>query len=365
MRKTAPLMLATAGLTLFSTVSGAFAVSVNAAVTYTETLPSGGHFMTASEALAIYGNQIPVTYYSYQTNDYETAIAEYVGSANNIWNPYGTFEVPYDAPCLWYQVAADTNNSPSYITVQLDANYSIFDTEYIYQICGCSTFHNISSDNYSSPSWLYNFNGQDTLFERTISGTVNYAAYQALYNGNKQVSWVEVNQTSNSPASGYSKRVRFYGNTGATKYIFISLPYVSGDAFGSSGTPASTSATTGVSVTVNVNVSVDNSDVISAVNAQGAEQSAAASAQQSQDAAYQESMLHGSTVQTETIATFNKSELEEAMTADIYDDLPGMIATSGFWLALLGHILKLVPLFSGFFAGFLCLNLLIYILWRK
>lgn len=356
-----------AGLTLFLTASGGSAVSVNAAVE----LPLDGHYMTVSDTFALYGDSFSVTYYN--GTDYVDTVAtnNFSGATKS-----GTITIDGESvPVVFYQVTGlqSLSTDPSFITAELRPQYSIYDTYYIYQWCGLSSYASVASSVYSPPSWLYNIGGSDLLYE----GSANNGEYTVSYNlssffgsswSNTKMTVIPVDYDGAVSTYGYSKRIRFYGN-GKSQYnnyvFFISCPYVSGDAFGSSGTPVSTSSTTAPAVSVTVNVSVNNDDVVSAIGAQGAEQSLAMSAQQSQDAAYQDAMLHGSTVQTETLATFNKSELEEAMTADIYDDLPDMIATSGFWLALLGHILKLVPLFSGFFAGFLCLNLLIYILWRK
>ena len=350
---------------LFLTAWGSFAVSA-------DTIPPDGHYMTVADTFALYGDSFPVTYYNG---------TEYVDTvASNNFSGYtksGSISINGESvPVVFYQVTGlqTLNTDPSFITAELRPQYSIYDTYYIYQWCGLSSYASVASSVYSPPSWLYNVGGSDLLFE----GLANNGEYTATYNlssffgsswSSTKMSVIPVDYDGASVTYGYSKRIRFYGN-GKSQYnnfvFFISCPYVSGDAFGSSGTPAATTATSAVaSVTVNVNVSVDNSDVVSAMDAQGAAQSAAASAQQSQDAAYQEAMMHGSTVQTQTIATIDESALSAAMTADIYDDLPEMIATAGFWLALLGHVLKLVPFFSAFLAGFLCLNLLVYIIWRK
>lgn len=351
---------------LCSIGSASFAVSADSI------LPVDGHFMTVADTFSLYGDTFPVTYYNGSEYVDTVATNNFSGSTKS-----GTITIDGESvPVVFYQVTglSSLSTAPSFITAELRPQYSIYDTYYIYQWCGLSSYASVASSVYSPPSWLYNIGGSDFLYE----GTAVNGEYTASYNlssffgsswSNTKMTVIPMDYDGAISTYGYSKRIRFYGN-GKSQYnnfvFFISCPYVSGDAFGSSGTPVSTTATSAVaSVTVNVNVSVDNSDVISAVNAQGAEQSAAASAQQSQDSAYQESMLHGSTVQTQTIATIDESALSAAMTADIYDDLPEMIATAGFWLALLGHVLNLVPVFSAFLAGFLCLNLLVYIIWRK
>ena len=339
-------------------------------------------FLSVSDTRALYGDHITAQYRS--GGSYANCTFNYMGySTTTSAGLTGIVPSGDTAFTNWQFLYYNTNMpnldiSPDNVTVYLNPEYSIIDTENISTFVAITTYQNVSDTVYDASAWDYRTSvfGQDTAYgvksgsDYAISGFVPTNIFSGSPSGLLVVP-IDISHTSKMDFS--SSEVRFRGVKQASNgynsvYLVIGCPRVDDDSATSSGTITTTEITStsaAASVTVNVNVSVDNSDVISAVNAQGAEQSAAASAQQSQDAAYQESMLHGSTVQTQTIATIDESALSAAMTADIYDDLPEMIATAGFWLALLGHILKLVPFFSAFLAGFLCLNLLIYIIWRK
>lgn len=220
--------------------------------------------MTVSDTFALYGDTFPVTYYN--GSEYVDTVASnnFSGSTKS-----GTITIDgVSVPVVFYQVTGLTslNTDPSFITAELRPQYSIYDTYYIYQWCGLSSYASISSSVYSPPSWLYNVGGSDLLYE----GSAVNSEYTVSYNlssffgsswSSTKMTVIPIDYDGASTTYGYSKRIRFYGN-GKSQYnnyvFFISCPYISGDAFGSSGTPAATSSNqAGGNVNVTVDVIVD------------------------------------------------------------------------------------------------------------
>ena len=128
------------------TVSVSFAVSA-------DTLPPDGHYMTVSDTFALYGDTFPVTYYNGSEYVDTVATNNFSGATKS-----GTITIDGNSvPVVFYQVTGlqSLNTDPSFITAELRPQYSIYDTYYIYQWCGLSSYSSIASSVYSPPSWLY------------------------------------------------------------------------------------------------------------------------------------------------------------------------------------------------------------------
>lgn len=224
--------------------------------------------MTASDTFALFGDSIPVTYFN--GTDYVT-----VNATNDFGGvtKFGTLVVDgVSVPVVFYQVLniGDLNSNASYITLQLAPQYSIYDSYFIYQCCGMSSYSTIASANFSAPSWLFHVAGSDIQYEGVADSGLytsefDLAYFFGSYWASTYMNHVWVDYEGQSETFGYSKRIRFFGNTASqfdNVVFFLSCPYISGDAFGSSGTPASSGSGSGGSGDVNVNIDMSETNSI-------------------------------------------------------------------------------------------------------
>lgn len=321
----------------------------------TEGLPPDGRFLTYQDTYELYGDSIPVQYYNGNSYVSVSATSDFSGSRVNGYLNTSVGRIPV----VWFQVLnlGDLSLSPDSVTIELNPQYSLYNTYYIYQAVGMSSSYSISSSVYSSPSWLYSIAGSDRLFEGVptngmYTGSTDLSPFFGSTWSSVYMSGVEVNYLGNTLTYGFSKRIRFYGNAPSqwqNLVFYISCPYISQDAYSSSGVPATTA------------LPDYGGEIASGIQAGNAQQSVIASQQMSQQQQYYE----GTTETVETLASLDYSALEQAMTADIYDDLPVIVAASGFWVYLLGRLLDGIPFLITFFAPFMCLSLVAWLLWRK
>lgn len=231
-------------------------------------LPSGGHFLTPAETRTFLGDSMTVTYWN--GSEYVDATASYDSVKSN---PNGFVEVSESpvgfvssSDVLWLQYTCTLtgyNNNNNYIAFRCHPSYSLYDTEYIYTCYAFSSASQISST-YTSPSSDWYIGGSNIHFENSSLSSAN-SGYHAYLRGNSSgsgilqyCSYIPIVHTSASAFSGYSIQATFQGNTGyrGNPYFtfFVMCPYVSGDAYGNSGTFAPDQNGSG---NINVNVDVD------------------------------------------------------------------------------------------------------------
>ena len=230
-----------------------------------ETVPSGGHYLTVQETRDIIGSTIPFTYYNGST---------YVESTASYGGYFTCTEEISENPCgfvagstfLYYTCSNNANNNVQHITFHMEPTYSIFDTEYIYTAFGLYGPINISSS-YQSPSSDWYISGSNVHFENSneTSSDSGYLA-RIRFTGN-YASYIPIVHRSQSTFSAYSIDADFCGNAGwSPMYFVVMCPYVSGDAFGQSGTFVTSggsgggSSVSGTGTDINVNVDVDMSE---------------------------------------------------------------------------------------------------------
>lgn len=206
-----------------------------------ETVPSGGHYLTVQETRDIIGSTIPFSYYNGST--YVESTASYGGyftcSEEISENPCGFVA---GSTFLYYTCPNNANNNVQHITFHMEPTYSIFDTEYIYTAFGLYGPIDISSS-YQSPSSDWYISGSNVHFENsneTFSDSGRLARIR--FSGN-YATYIPIVHRSQSTFSAYSIDADFCGNAGwSPMYFVVMCPYVSGEAFGQSGTFASSSA---------------------------------------------------------------------------------------------------------------------------
>ena len=213
-------------------------------------LPSGGHFLTPEETRIFLGDSMTVTYWN--GTQYVDSVATYDSVKSS---PSGFVEVS-ESPvgfvaasgALWLQYTCTLtgyNNNNNYIAFRCHPTYSLYDTEFIYTCYAFSSASQISST-YTSPSSDWYMGGSNLHFENSALSAAN-SGYKSYLRGNSSgsgnlqyCSYVPIVHTSSSAFSGYSIQATFQGNTGYLGYsyftFFVMCPYVSGDAYGNSGT---------------------------------------------------------------------------------------------------------------------------------
>lgn len=247
-------------------------------------LPADGRLMTYQESIDCFGTTIPVRYLdrsgvyhdeiaSLVTNNapYKIGQTSYIDSESYLVESRGIvlyeFHTEYSTP---------VNITPAQVTVKLQPEYSIFDTEYIFTAIGISTDTDTSLAAYNSPTWTWVYAGQTVVFDSVATATNNVLPNFYLKNsgnyfvgtssGNTKFNFVPAYMTSQAVTSGYSTEATFdhvWGNSSGgiqTIYIAIGFPYVSSGALGATGTPTTTVSTTTQNINVNVDVDLEQTN---------------------------------------------------------------------------------------------------------
>lgn len=233
-----------------------------------ESVPSGGHYLTVQETRDFIGSTIPFTYYN--GSQYVDAVATYQTSvtctAETSENPSG---FPVGATFLQYNFqATGINSSPNYITFRITPTYSIFDTEYLYTCFGVTkyTSQNVSSSAYQSPNSDWFIGGSNINFANHNETSANSGSYAYLNFTNLTALYVPVVHRSQSTFSAYAVDFEASGGVSSAGAFYVMCPYVSGAAFGQSGTFVTSggsgggSSVSGTGTDINVNVDVDMSE---------------------------------------------------------------------------------------------------------
>lgn len=218
-----------------------------------DTVPSGGHYLGVSDTRALIGDSIPFTYYNGQ--NYVDSTATYLDSVTSLSE---TSEAPAGfvsgVTYLRYSYnASGINSSPNFIQFRILPTYSIYDTEYLYTCFALSrvTLSSISPAAYQSPNTDWYVAGSSINFanrNETASGSGNYA--YLTFSGS-QALYVPIVHRQQSTFSAYSTDFEASGSIPALGYFYVMCPYVSGDAFGQSGTfaPSSGGSVSGTTAT--------------------------------------------------------------------------------------------------------------------
>lgn len=154
--------------------------------------------------------------------------------------------------------------SNSYIQVDLQPEYSFFDTDEIHQYLGVSTGIPVSVQTFQSPMWRWFLSSQgDKAFyndAETVAGSGTRANFKTVQDANMGFTFVDADYVSQSTFSGYSYRAMFYGNTAKSGHVYlaVSCPVVSDASSMASGTGNVTTSGTG-GTTVNVDLTQTNS----------------------------------------------------------------------------------------------------------
>ena len=215
--------------------------------------------MTAQEVRNILGDSITGRYYN--GSAYVDVTYRYLHSEliNQLQQQTASDIVTNNLEVVVY--AADISSvglNPSYITFDLQPEFQILNTSYIYSFIGHNMSTGISSSVYSPPRWEWFLNGRTTVFQDANLLNPNGTEY-AHFRTNNSVyyTYAEMAYTSNEPTSGYSLRASFFGNNPQnTARLAVGLPYVSSSGSGESGTMP-TGVTTIPSTNITVNVDVD------------------------------------------------------------------------------------------------------------
>ena len=226
------------------------------------------HTYSVQETLSLIGSSLPATFY-YQGN--------YVDSTFEYWGTQDVMEIKSGADlplsvgqtCLVYVATQTATASPDYVTVQVQPEYSIFDTQAVHMTACLQSTSAVSSAAYASPSWLWFVSGYGDYIAGNTFADTNGDRRCVRFRQGSADQWataVAIDYHTNSDFQAYSKRISFYGNT-QTNYsdsryrLYISPLQVSADGSAQSGT--FTTATSGGSegnVTVNVNVDLDETN---------------------------------------------------------------------------------------------------------
>lgn len=209
-----------------------------------ESVPSGGHYLTVQETRDFIGSSIPFTYYN--GSQYVDAVATYDSSdtctAETSENPAG---FPVGATFLRYRFQANNiNSSPNYITFRITPTYSIFDTEYLYTCFAVTkyTSQNVSSSAYQSPNSDWFISGSNINFANRNETAADSGSYAYLNFQNLNALYVPIVHRQQNTFSAYAVDFEASGGVANLGYFYVMCPYVSGAAFGQSGTFASSSA---------------------------------------------------------------------------------------------------------------------------
>ena len=224
--------------------------------------------MTVAETRQFIGDHINFTYYN--GSQYVDAVATYNTSvqctAETSENPAG---FPVGATFLQYNFqASGINSSPNYITFRITPSYSIFDTEYLYTCFAVTkyTAQNVSSSAYQSPNSDWFIGGSNINFANRNETASNSGSYSYLSFTSLQALYVPIVHRQQNTFSAYAVDFEASGGVASLGYFYVMCPYVSGAAFGQSGTFASTfgsgggTSVSGTGTDINVNVDVDMSE---------------------------------------------------------------------------------------------------------
>lgn len=224
--------------------------------------------MTVQETRDFIGSSIPFTYYN--GSQYVDAVATYDSSdictAETSENPAG---FPVGATFLRYRFQANNiNSSPNYITFRITPTYSIFDTEYLYTCFAVTkyTAQNVSSSAYQSPNSDWFISGSNINFANRNETAADSGSYAYLNFQNLNALYVPIVHRQQNTFSAYAVDFEASGGVANLGYFYVMCPYVSGAAFGQSGTFVTSggsgggSSVSGTGTDINVNVDVDMSE---------------------------------------------------------------------------------------------------------
>lgn len=185
----------------------------------------------------------------------------FVDSTFEYWGTQSVAEIKQGADlplavgteCLVYVSTQVATPTPEYVTVQIQPQYSVFDTDAIHMVACLQSTGAVSAQAYSSPSWLWFIGGYgDYVSGNTFSDANGDRRCVRFVQGsaNQWATAVAIDYHGNSTTQGYSKRLSFYGNS-QTNYadsrfrLYISPLQVSANAGTASGTIATESSGTG------------------------------------------------------------------------------------------------------------------------
>ena len=216
--------------------------------------------LTPSETRMLIGDTIAGKYYN--GTEYIDFNFAYGGAGTILEYQQMAGNTPLSAvgtPIIYYTAQIAPSLDRNYIQVDLQPQYSFFDTDCVRQTCGLS-FGNYVSPVYSSPSWRWrsSFNGEH-LFENTVAATYRATCRFSTSNSSYYGTFVDAEITNSSLFSAYSYRVCFYGNNASNgfMYFFITCPTVSDESTMASGTFGTTTSGNSGSGDITVNVDVD------------------------------------------------------------------------------------------------------------
>lgn len=319
--------------------------------------------MTAADALTVFGSTIPFKYFT-TGNEYVDAVFSYnrtvtqtpyrVDTAGGSYTYEGSVWLEY-----LYSAGPDISTNPQYISVDIQPQYSLFDTQQIHTCIACSTADSPSTI-FQSPAWDWYFNGQTYHIENsdTTSDTTRKANFTV---DDWQYTFVCADLSSASVGSGYSYRATFSGNSfrGYRMRLMIAVPYLSSGGSGGSGTFTTDSGGGGGGGdTYTVIVNVDNSGVESRlddVNSGIADINSAIYGQGSETMPYLDSMDTPS-------FHFDGSTIDDVN--DTLQQVPQEFAAAGFWWELAFNVLHLDSPFWAIVPLVCILALLRYVVWR-
>lgn len=328
-------------------------------------LPSGGHFLTPEETRIFLGDSMTVTYWN--GTEYVDAVATYDSVRSNGFiaevseSPVGFVR---SAGVLWLQYTCTLtgyNNNNNYIAFRCYPSYSLYDTEYIYTCYAFTSASQISST-YTSPSSDWYIGGTNIHFENNALSAANSGYHSYLRGdsttGNLQYcSYIPIVHTSASAFSGYSIQATFQGNTGYRGYpyftFFVMCPYVSGDAYGNSGTFDTNSGGGG-----SVDLSETNSLLGDILN--GVAPIADLVGVLTDDVEIAEA---GTVV---SMPYDNEDYDEMLMTADaILDDIPDTVAAASFWVEITNAFFPENSWLRVIMPLLMIMALMAWLLWKK
>lgn len=325
---------------------------------------SDGRFLTSEEALQVLGTSITVTYYD--GDDYVTTEARYTSGTRQLQSAVG--DLPAGTSCLQYTTSGTViNTNPLYVTLEMHPNYQIIDTQQLHTAVFVWSDNNATSPPYTSPNWEWFIGGQRHLFECGLEN--DNTTIPKVVVGVDNCFYCPVDLYSQNTFSAYSSKCTFavpVQTFGGSLYIYLAVPYVSGDAYGINGT--TTNTTTGQN-----QGEMDVSGVVSGIS-------------ETNDILEEHSglladiidFLHyiGETIagdesevsDVEPIETAeNPPDWDDAMSQveSALDDIPDMTASGGFIWALYNTIMTTSPVIKFLVPFGLILTLLSYIWWKK
>ena len=325
--------------------------------------------MTTSETLAYIGDSLEVTYYD--GTDYQTTTALYQTSFSTVLTEVSESPVGFvsssGVPWLVYSFnPTRINTSPNYITVQLRPTYSIFDTNYLYTAVALSAGSNSPSNTYTSPSCDWYIGGSVNHFENSADSSDSSGRLAYLYMSSSPVpnqfyyegrfTYIPIVHSSASTFSAYCMSCDFNGNSyGRTLvyYFLVMCPYVSGDAYGNSGT-FDTQAGGGGSV----DLSETNSLLGDILNGLAPISDLVDLLSDDVD------IPVAGTIADMPYA--NEDYDNMIMTADaILDDIPDTVAAAGFWVELTNSFFPENGWFRLVMPLFMIMALMAWLLWKK